>query len=83
MIDQKNEWIYSTNELWWMPEKEYATKEEAIEAAKNDPNIEGTFWVGRSVPIDKKFLTERVRLFDIESFNETMSDEAVVMTTEN
>ena len=73
----KNKWVYSTNDEEWTSELEFETKEQAIEAGKKDIDcIEiGYFYVGEAVPIDEEFLLNRINLFDIENFNETIDEQ--------
>ena len=75
---KQQKWTYSLDEECWDCDNEFDTKQEAIKAGKEDINcIESErFWVGLSIPIDKTFLLDHVRLFDIDNFNETMAEEA-------
>ena len=56
----------------------YETKEAAIEAGKKDAECidRGCFFVGQAIPINDEFLIDRTRLFDVEQFNEDMSEQA-------
>lgn len=73
----KNKWVYSTNDEEWTSELEFDTKEQAIEAGKKDADCieQGVFWVGEAVPINKEFLLNRLNLFDLENFNESIAEE--------
>jgi hypothetical protein len=72
---EKNKWIYSFDECAWDGQNEYLTKEEAIEAARNEKqDPDQTIWVGTKTVVDKKYLLDNAKLFDLDDFNEELEE---------
>lgn len=68
----RDKWIYSKEEdLYWEYSEEFDTKEDAIEAAKQDDEIEKNVFVGRKVPAI-------IQGIDIDSLLEEISENATL-----
>lgn len=74
---KNNSWTYSFNEEYFSSSNErFASRDEAIEYVKKNNEGHSYAWVGRIEPITAKFITDRIKLFNVEDFNEQMAEEA-------
>lgn len=78
----KDKWIYSENEeLYWELSDEFDSKEDAIESAKEDEEIEGeSIFVGKKVPgrvcgVDIDYILENVLLHSTDGLEDGIGED--------